>query len=130
MAAAMGRQHTDTGHFEQGVAVLVPEMAGVHGLSGDGAFPYEFSGLFPEEHRAGPDIGRHRHVPDAGGTFGRADIRGYVPKAYPPGIYFEVLQKLNRASGTVTDPVIYRELLGALRTLQEAVTVPAKIEDI
>ncbi len=56
-------------------------------------------------------------------------IRGYVPKAYPPGIYFEVLQKLNRASGTVTDPVIYRELLGALRTLQEAVTVPAKIED-
>ena len=57
-------------------------------------------------------------------------IRGYVPKAYPPGIYFEVLQKLNRASGTVTDPVIYRELLGALRTLQEAVTVPGKIEDI
>ena len=60
----------------------------------------------------------------------RALIRGYVPKAYPPEVYFEVLQKLNRASGTVTDPVIYRELLGALRTLQEAVTVPAKIEDI
>ena len=57
-------------------------------------------------------------------------IRGYVPKAYPPGIYFEVLQKLNQASGTVADPVIYRELLGALHTLQEAVTVPAKIEDI
>lgn len=56
-------------------------------------------------------------------------IRGYVPKAYPPGIYFEVLQKLNRASGTIADPVVYRELLGALRTLQEAVTVPAKIED-
>lgn len=56
-------------------------------------------------------------------------IRGYVPKAYPPGIYFEVLQKLNQASGTVADPVIYRELLGALHTLQEAVTVPAKIED-
>ena len=59
----------------------------------------------------------------------RALIRGYVPKAYPPEIYFEVLQKLNRASGTVTDPVIYRELLGALRTIQEVVTVPAKIED-
>ena len=57
-------------------------------------------------------------------------IRGYVPKAYPPELYFEVLQKLNQASWTVTDPVIYRELLGALRTLQEAVTVPAKIEDI
>ena len=56
-------------------------------------------------------------------------IRGYVPKAYPPGIYFEVLQKLNQASGTVADPVIYRELLGALHTLQEAVTVPAKIEN-
>ena len=57
-------------------------------------------------------------------------IRGYIPKAYPPKIYFEVLQKLNQASGTVADPVIYRELLGALHTLQEAVTVPAKIEGI
>ena len=60
----------------------------------------------------------------------RALIRGYVPRAYPPEIYFEVLQKLNQASGTVADPVIYRELLGALHTLQETVTVPAKIEDI
>lgn len=57
-------------------------------------------------------------------------IRGYVPKAYPPEIYFEVLQKLNQASGTVTDPVIYRELLGTLHTLQEAVTIPVKIENI
>ena len=57
-------------------------------------------------------------------------IRGYVPRAYPPELYFEVLQKLNQTSSTVTDPVIYRELLGALHTLQEAVTVPAKIEDI
>ena len=56
-------------------------------------------------------------------------IRGYAPKVYPPEIYFEVLQKLNQASGTVADPVIYRELLGALCTLQEAVTVPTKIED-
>lgn len=57
-------------------------------------------------------------------------IRGYVPKVYPPELYFEVLQKLNQTSGIVADPVIYRELLGALHTLQEAVTVPAKIEDI
>ena len=56
-------------------------------------------------------------------------IRGYAPKTYPPEIYFEVLQKLNKASCTAADPVIYRELLGTLRTLQEAVTVPAKIED-
>ncbi len=56
-------------------------------------------------------------------------IRGYVPKTYPPELYFEVLQKLNQASGTMTDPVIYRELLGALHALQETVTVPAKIED-
>ena len=56
-------------------------------------------------------------------------IRGYVPKTYPPEIYFEVLQKLNQTSGTVADPVIYRELLGALCALQEAVTVPAEIEE-
>ena len=47
-------------------------------------------------------------------------IRGYMPNAYPPEIYFEVLQKLNQAGRTVADPVISRELLGALRTLQEA----------
>ena len=63
-------------------------------------------------------------------TYLRMLIRGYVPRAYPPELYFEVLQKLNQASGTVADPVIYRELLGALHTLQEAVTVPEKIEDI
>lgn len=57
-------------------------------------------------------------------------IRGYAPKAYPPEIYFEVLQKLNQISGTVADPVIYQELLGTLCTLQKAVTVPAKIENI
>ena len=34
-------------------------------------------------------------------------IRGYVPKAYPPELYFEVLQKLNRASETITDTAIY-----------------------
>ena len=56
-------------------------------------------------------------------------IRGYAPKAYPPEIYFEVLQKLNQASSIVSDPVTYRELLGTLCTLQEAVTVPAKIKD-
>ena len=57
-------------------------------------------------------------------------IRGYVPKAYPPELYFEVLQKLNQVSSAVADPVIDRELLGALHTLQEAVTVPEKIGDI
>lgn len=56
-------------------------------------------------------------------------IRGHIPKAYPPEIFFDVLQKLNRASGTVSDPEIYRELLGVLHTLQEAVTVPEHIED-
>ena len=57
-------------------------------------------------------------------------IWGYIPRAYPPELYFEVLQKLNQASGTVADPVIDRELLGTLHTLQEAMTVPEKIEDI
>ena len=63
-------------------------------------------------------------------TYLRMLIRGYAPRAYPPEIYFEVLQKLNRAGGTVADPVIYREVLGPLHTLQEAVTVPEKTKDI
>ena len=49
-------------------------MAGVDGLTGDRAFPHEFSRLFPEEYGTGPDIGRHRHVPDTGGGLGWADI--------------------------------------------------------
>ena len=74
MAAAMGRQHTHTGHFEQCVPILIPKVAGVDGLSGNRAFPHEFSGLFPEKYSAGLDVGRHRYVPDAGGTLGRADV--------------------------------------------------------
>lgn len=57
-------------------------MAGVDGLSGDGTFPHEFSGLFPEKYSAGLDVGRHRYVPDAGGTLGRADVRFTLHHVY------------------------------------------------
>ena len=59
----------------------------------------------------------------------RALIRGYVPKAYPPEMFFDLLRCLERMSAGATDPDTYRELLAALLTLQEAVTAPERIED-
>lgn len=45
-------------------------------------------------------------------------IRGYVPKAYPPKVYYELLGRLNEDGKVDAD---------ALLKLQEAVTAPEKI---
>ncbi len=45
-------------------------------------------------------------------------IRGYVPKAYPPEAFFELMGRLNEKGGIT---------LEAVRQLQEAVTAPEKI---
>ncbi len=46
-------------------------------------------------------------------------IRGYVPKAYPPEVFFDLMGRLNESGGIT---------LEAVRQLQEAVTFPEKIE--
>jgi len=48
-------------------------------------------------------------------------IRGYVPKAYPPVVFFDIMGRLNEGDGRITSDVI--------KQLQEAVTAPEKIED-
>ncbi len=45
-------------------------------------------------------------------------IRGYVPKAYPPEAFYELMGRLNEKGGIT---------LEAVRQLQETVTVPEKI---
>lgn len=42
-------------------------------------------------------------------------IRGYVPKAYPPEVFFELMSKLNG------------EMIGGILTLRRAVTDPEKL---
>ena len=49
-------------------------------------------------------------------------IRGYVPKAYPPEAFFDLMRRLE--SGGKLDG----EVLNGIHTLREAVTAPEKIE--
>jgi len=49
-------------------------------------------------------------------------IRGYVPKAYPPEAFFELMGRLE--SGGKLDG----EVLNGILALREAVTAPEKIE--
>lgn len=51
----------------------------------------------------------------------RTLIRGYVPKAYPPEVFFELMGKLE--SGDRLDG----EMIGGILTLRQAVTTPEKI---
>ncbi len=46
-------------------------------------------------------------------------IRGYVPKAYPPEAFFDLMGRLNKSDGIT---------LEAIRQLQETVTPPEKME--
>lgn len=45
-------------------------------------------------------------------------IRGYVPKAYPPEVFYELMGRLNEKGGIT---------LEAVKQLQETVTAPEKI---
>jgi len=47
-------------------------------------------------------------------------IRGYVPKAYPPEAFFDLMGRLNEGDGRITPE--------AVKQLQEAVISPEKIE--
>ena len=49
-------------------------------------------------------------------------IRGYVPKAYPPEVFLELMGRLE--NGGKLDG----EVLNSILTLREAVTAPEKIE--
>ncbi len=46
-------------------------------------------------------------------------IRGYVPKAYPPEAFYELMGRLNEKGGITLETV---------KQLQETVTAPEKIE--
>lgn len=51
----------------------------------------------------------------------RTLIRGYVPKAYPPEVFFELMGKLEN-SGRLDG-----EMIEGILTLRQAVTAPEKI---
>lgn len=51
----------------------------------------------------------------------RTLIRGYVPKAYPPEVFFELMGKLENGSR------LDGEMIEGILTLRRAVTAPEKI---
>ncbi len=50
----------------------------------------------------------------------RKMIRGYVPKAYPPEAFFDLMGRLNESGGRIS--------IETVKQLQETVTAPEKIE--
>ena len=51
----------------------------------------------------------------------RTLIRGYVPKAYPPEVFFELMGKLERVGK------LDGEMIEGILTLRQAVTAPEKM---
>ncbi len=52
----------------------------------------------------------------------RTLIRGYVPKAYPPEVFFELMGKLESSSK------LDGEMIEGILTLRQVVTAPEKIK--
>ena len=73
VAAAMRREQADITRFFQRFAEYIPEMGGIAGQAGLGAFPDELVGGIPQLDGARADIQRHRNIPDTVFGFRTAD---------------------------------------------------------
>ena len=68
VAAAVRCEQADIARFFQRFAEHIPEMGGVAGQAGLGAFPDELIGGIPQLDGARADIQRHRNIPDIRST--------------------------------------------------------------
>ena len=50
-------------------------------------------------------------------------IQGYVPKAYPPEVFYDLMKRLDKSGGNLNG-----EVLSGILVLREAVTAPERIE--
>ena len=73
VAAAVGREQADIACFFQRFAKYIPEMGGIAGQAGLGAFPDELVGSISQLDGTRADIQRHRNIPDAVFGFRTAD---------------------------------------------------------
>ena len=73
VAAAVRREQADIARFFQRFAEYIPEMGGVAGQAGLGAFPNELVGGIPQLDGTRADIQRHRNIPDTVFGFRTAD---------------------------------------------------------
>ena len=73
VAAAVGREQADIARFFQRFAEYIPEMGGIAGQAGLGAFPDELVVGIPQLDGTRADIQRHRNIPDTVFGFRTAD---------------------------------------------------------
>ena len=73
VAAAVRCEQADIARFFQRFAEHIPEMGGVAGQAGLGAFPDELVGGIPQLDGTRADIQRHRNIPDTVFGFRTAD---------------------------------------------------------
>lgn len=73
VAAAVRREQADIARFFQRFAEYIPEMGGIAGQAGLGAFPDELVGGIPQLDGTRADIQRHRNIPDTVFGFWTAD---------------------------------------------------------
>ena len=73
VAATVRREQADIARFFQRFAEHIPEMGGIAGQAGLGAFPDELVGGIPQLDGARADIQRHRNIPDTVFGFRTAD---------------------------------------------------------
>ena len=69
----MRREQADIACFFQRFAEHIPEMSGIAGQAGLGAFPDELVGSIPQLDGTRTDIQRHRNIPDTVFGFRTAD---------------------------------------------------------
>ena len=98
VAAAVRREQADIARFFQRFAEYIPEMGGIAGQAGLGAFPDELVGGIPQLDGARADIQRHRNIPDTvfGFRTANADCTFYdlycLPNVNDRAIFFNKLR--------------------------------------
>ena len=88
VAAAVRREQADIARFFQRFAEYIPEMGGIAGQAGLGAFPNELVGSIPQFDGTRADIQRHRNIPDTVFGFRTADADcTFYPVPFPGRSY-------------------------------------------
>ena len=91
VAAAVRREQADIARFFQRFAEYIPEMGGIAGQAGLGAFPDELVGDIPQLDGARADIQRHRNIPDRSILLYPYAFSGTVSSIFPSAVPLTVI---------------------------------------
>ena len=108
VAAAVRREQADIARFFQRFAEHIPEMGGIAGQAGLGAFPDELVGGIPQLDGTGADIQRHRNIPDTVFGFRTADADRTFNDLYCLPDVNDRAMSLKRSSMLIPKPWLMR----------------------